>query len=240
MIRVLPARRRLSLDAAELRLLQELAAATQAAPVRMGAFLQRHFFTEAAGRALILQPGGAFGYYYLRRDLFEQDDRLAAETRALLDLIVLIARLRRRRLIHVFPVDRPADADMLFVGGLFRSPRRSTAHIILNERGDYTFQPDSIQDEKDEEIYRGVRLDGDLYALVLDQSRGLVDVMPDIRDCLAAPPDPPPPPKPPLWRRHAVALVGLLALLAVLVDAGLWWRYYRPSPTLVESKIHNF
>ena len=228
MLRLSPASLRLSLDADELRLLQELAAATDRMPVRMSVFLQRYFFNEAAGRALILQPNGAFGYYYLLRDRFDQPDGLAAEIGALLDLITLIARLRQRRLIHLFPIEAATDTAMLFVSDLFQDPKPSTAHIILNARGDYTFQPDAIQDEKDKVIYRGIRLDDDLYALIREQARALVHVTPDVRARLAAPPPPPPaPPKRKFWQRHLVTLIGMLAVLISLADAGIWWRYYR-------------
>lgn len=214
----------LSLDADELRLLQEFAAATDRMPVRMSVFLQRHFFNEATGRALILQPNGAFGYYYLLRGRFDQPDGLAAEIGALLDLITLIARLRQRHLIYLFPTEATTDTAMLFVSDLFQNPKPSTAHIILNARGDYTFQPDAIQDQNDKVIYRGIRLDDDFYALLREQTRGLVHVTPDVRARLAAPP------KLNFWRTRLVALIGVLAVLIGLVDAGIWWRYYRHSP----------
>jgi hypothetical protein len=62
----------------------------------------------------------------------------------------------------------------------------------------------------------------------------LLHVTPDIRARLVPPPEPEPepPPMPPFWRRHLVAMVGLLAVLFGLADVGIWWRYYRHPPAM--------
>ena len=173
-----------SFNAAERLLLQELMAAAEFIPVRMSTFLQQHFFNAAAGRALILQPPRRFGCYYLTPQVFSQPERLALEMKALLELFTLIARLRAHRLIYLFPPGSQAQEDMLFLSDSFDHPKPSTAHVVLNDKGDYTFQPECIQDAKDQVIYRGMRLDGEVYELIHDQVQGIVCLSDEFRSLM--------------------------------------------------------
>jgi|AGTN01.1.fsa_nt_gi hypothetical protein len=50
-------------------------------------FLARNVFSEKAGRALIRQPAGQFGYFYLRKDVFDDESRRRSEPRSMLDLV---------------------------------------------------------------------------------------------------------------------------------------------------------
>lgn len=135
-------------------------------------FLATEFFTTQAGRALILQPQGAFGYFYLPVAVFDDPARRQAELRALIDLFTFWATLRERGLILVAPDDPATLKRLHFVGELFDHPQAHPAHLALNPRGDFSFQPEAIQDADNNVIFKGIRLSGDLYRLVQAQVGG--------------------------------------------------------------------
>ncbi|WP_426400904.1 GH25 family lysozyme (plasmid) [Ralstonia sp. R-29] len=167
--------------ASEAAWIAKMLTATEMLPQRLASFLQTEYFNEAAGRALILQPGRAFGYFYLRTQIYAQPERLAAELKGLLDMCVLLARLREHRLIYVFRTEPAVLHDMIYVSDLFQDPKPSTAHVVLNKRGDFTFEPDTIQSDAGDVIYRGVRLDGAVFDLVHDCVNGMLCIPDDCR-----------------------------------------------------------
>lgn len=156
-------------------------AATEALPQRLTSFLPANYFNEAAGRALILQPGRAFGYFYLKSEIHTQPERLASELKGLLDLCMLLARLRDHRLIYVFRTEHAVWHDMVYVSDLFQDPKPSTAHVVLNKRGDFTCEPEAIQNDAGDVIYRGTRLDGAVFDLVHDCVNGMLCIPDDCR-----------------------------------------------------------
>lgn len=137
-------------------------------------FLATEFFTTQAGRALILQPQGAFGYFYLPVAVFDDPARRQPELRALIDLFTFWATLRERGLILVAPDDPATLKRLHFVGELFDHPQAHPAHLALNPQGDFSFQPEAIQDADNNVIFKGIRLSGDLYRLVQAQVGGTV------------------------------------------------------------------
>jgi lysozyme len=181
-----PARAVPALNAADQAWTQALLQACDALPQRMPGFLQQRFFNEAAGRALILQPRQQFGYYYLKAAIHEQPERLAAEIKALLDFCALVARLRQQGLLYVFDGGTAGADAVLFLSDLFQQPKAGSAHVVLNKRGDYSVQPDTILDASDAVLYRGVRIDGDLYLFVQEAVRGIFSMTDDARACLLA------------------------------------------------------
>lgn len=152
--------------------LQRLAASSQFVPQRMSLFLAEHFFNMQAGRALILQPARRIGYFYLRPATYDRADLLAGEIKQFLDLFALLARLRADRLLYLLGGDA-RDQPMIFVGDLFDHPKPSSAHVVLNARGDYSFAPETIQDADDNVIYKGVLLDAEVYELVASCVHGM-------------------------------------------------------------------
>lgn len=181
-------------SATDLAWVQRLFASCEHLPQRMPAFLQQHFFNDAAGRALILQPARRFGYYYLKSAVHERPERLAAEIKNLMDLCALIARLRAHRLLYLFDGATAQAEPMFFLGDLFDEPQPAAAHLVLNKRGDYTFDPETIRNAGDEVLYRGVRLDGELYDFIHGALRGMFTITQDARTALA--PLLPAPPRP--------------------------------------------
>lgn len=159
---------------------------TETLPQRLSTLLQRPFFNQEKGRALILQPGRGFGYFYLKSELYAETGRLERELKALLDLCSLIARLREHRLIYLLGTGHTERLEMVFFSDLFDSPKACKGYVILNPRGDITFDPQTIQNEAEEVIYRGTRLDGAVFRLVHDCVDGMMCIPDDCRRQLRA------------------------------------------------------
>lgn len=209
--------------------LRRLAATSQFLPQRMSLFLAEHFLNVQAGRALILQPARKVGYFYLRPEVYDRADLLAAEIKQFLDLFALLARLRADRLLYLLGAET-AQAPMIFVGDLFEHPKASTAHVVLNGRGDYTFAPETIQDADDNVIYKGVLLDGEVFELVASCVHGIFYLSDASRaqwlgPLVQEPPVPAPAlPQPGVWP-------WITAAAAIAVLGALWWSGRQAPPT---------
>jgi GH25 family lysozyme M1 (1,4-beta-N-acetylmuramidase) len=213
----------------------KLLAVSAGLPVRLEQFLEQIFFTEQHGRALILQPTGGFGYFYLKRSVYDDEQARAEEVRRLIELMMLIVYLREQGFVILNGGAPESRRQMRFVSALFRDPKPSTAHIVLNERGDYTFEPETICDRADTIIYKGVRLEADLYDLVARDVSGLLYVSPALKTLIPPPPPPPrphpapePPPAPePVPSR--LRAVGWWTMFAPAVCATAWLAHRSTS-----------
>ncbi len=217
--------------------------ATAHGPQGVGAVLKRVFFNEQMGRALVLQPARDFAYLYLRAAAYEQPGKAADALRELMEWCMLMDRLRREGSLNFFKPE-PGSRDMVFLGELFQEPKLGKAHITLNARGDTTFQPETIQNAAGEVIYRGLRLDGDVYALVRASVQGVLSVPEAFREGLAEacrPPSPlasleTPQPAPQLPRRNATAVwLGLALGVALSWGGQEAAAFLAPSPPLKPS-----
>lgn len=176
----------------EEEILNKLLAASSGLPVRLEQFLGAAFFSEQDGRALILQPAGRFGYFYVKTYVYEDEQARNAETARLVELMMLLVYLREQGFLVVHGGVSDSNRQMVFVSGMFRDPKPSTAHIVLNDRGDYTFVPMAICDKDDNVTHKGVRLESDLYDLVSQNASGLLYVSPALKSLLPPPPAPEP------------------------------------------------
>lgn len=230
--------------------IDQLVVACAGMTAAMDRFLEQAFFNDQHGRALILQPAGRFGYFYLRTATFDDESKRRAELKALVDLMMLLTDLRERGWLVVMKSDRGPARGLHFVGTLFDQPHTGTAHVILNTEGDFSFDPAAIQNADDDVIYKGIRLEGDLYEMVWRQLGGtaytsqvLVGMAAQWRlstiptlPVTPSPPPPPPRPAPPappapvrpwrtLWAPWLVA--GALG-----IALATWWAQapHAPAP----------
>lgn len=168
----------------EQELISRLLLIAQESPLRLDKLLARVYFSEAYGRALILQPTGNYGCLYLRPEKFADTNLREAELKALGELMMLLAWLRREGYVMVQDPPSPLEAAMHFVGDIFGDIRPSLKYLVLNSRGDYSADPQTIQDRDGRVIYESVRFDGDLFDLAMRMSGGLAQVSPTIEDLL--------------------------------------------------------
>lgn len=216
----------------------QLVAACASLTVRADRFLELIFFNDDAGRALILQPAGSFGYFYLKTAAFDDETKRQQEIKALVDLMMTLVSLRDTGLISVLAESHDLEKKMHFVSSLFVNPTPSTAHVILNLKGDFTFQPDAIQDAGNDVIYKGVRLEGDLYELVQRNIGGLVYASNKLADMVST--EALELPNISLWGRakhfmhdHAAVFLGSVAIM--VVGSAAWWFATRLNE--IEAKV---
>lgn len=160
----------------EKEFLQVLVAAASVRSVRLERVLEQVFFTEQLGRALIIQPIDRFGYFYLKPAVYDDEQQRQIEINILTNLFSLIVYLREQGLIVIHSDKNESRVRIRCLSDGFRNPTINGPGIVLNERGDYTLNPDFIHDAANNVIYRGVRLDGDLYDLVTHNISGFVYV----------------------------------------------------------------
>ena len=122
-------------------------------------FFEKTFFLEKEGRALIIQTIDNYSVLYLKKEIFESQNKKNIEIEQFLELVSLVNYLNNLGLIHFFPTDHLKKDSMFFVQDQFNSPQPSPGNIILNNRGDYTSHPENILDKNDEIIYKGVFID---------------------------------------------------------------------------------
>lgn len=122
-------------------------------------FFEKMFFLEKEGRALIIQTIDNYSVLYLKKEIFESQNKKNIEIEQFLELVSLINYLNNLGLIHFFPTDHLKKDSMFFVQDQFNNPQPSSGNIILNNRGDYTSHPENILDKNDEIIYKGVFID---------------------------------------------------------------------------------
>jgi hypothetical protein len=151
-------------------------------PISARTVLEKTFFNKASGRSLILQPSGEFGYFYVPVPVYDDPLEKQENVQKLIDLLALMAFLRSQGLIIVFDIDSETCPAMRFIGQQFQNPKASTAHIVLNALGDFTFDPQTIQNANDAVIFKGIRLTGDLYSLAEMYTTGLIYAVPKMKD----------------------------------------------------------
>lgn len=233
--------------------IDQLVVACAGMTVAMDRYLEQAFFNDQQGRALILQPAGQFGYFYLRTATFDDESKRRSELKSLVDLMMLLTDLRERGWLVVMRSERAPAMGLHYVGTLFDSPRASTAHVVLNAQGDFSFDPAAIQNANGEVIYKGIRLEGDLYEMVLRQlggtaycSQGLVAMaaqwrlarIPTLQVPQSPPPQPALPERPPTARKRSATILPWLVTGAVgLALAAGWALLAQPDtpPAAAES-----
>lgn len=213
-------------------LIERLSVVAREGPLPVGRFLQCAHFSEAAGRALILQPHGRFGYLYLRPARLAEAGTAARERQQLMELWMLLAWLRQQGLLALAFDDGPPPDALCFVGECFGSVRLEKSRIVVNERGDYSDEPNRIVSPHGDPVYEGIRLEGDAFDMAWRQVRGTLLVSAAVDELLprpevAAPPPMAPPPPPPAakpvarWPRRA-AWAGSAASV---LGGTAWWQW---------------
>lgn len=165
-----------TLSAYQLAFLTHLHRACGGMTTEIGIYLSSFYFTRARGRALVLQPHGAFGYFYLAPGLYADAERRKRELSAFIGIVTMLDGLKRSgQILYIQPHDaaRPGSA-IRALGDSFETPVISAGKIVLNPQGDYTSHPDTIKNEANADIYIGTRLDGPLFDMVNAVTGGLV------------------------------------------------------------------
>lgn len=149
-------------------------------------YLEDVHFSASSGRALILQPAGRFGYLYMPPAVFDDARRRQGEVKALVDLLTLLASLRERHLLVLVGSACEGHGPHVIGGRFVTRPREFMNQIILNADGDHSMDPATILNAGGEVIYKGMRIDGDLFRLIEQHAGRSAFVSQELADMAAA------------------------------------------------------
>lgn len=172
-------------DAQEIAWLERLVVVARMGPIPAAAFLGRLHFGRAAGRGLILQPRGHFGYCYVRPARLAVAGAAEEERRGLMGLLLLLAWLRREGYVAVEHDDGDAPPPLVVVGEAFDAVRAERSRVVLNAEGEYSSDPQQVLDAHGGVAYQGLRLEGDAFALAYEWARGTLHASLALEELLA-------------------------------------------------------
>ena len=136
----------------------------------MKEFLQQHYFTEESGRALIIQGQGEYAVFFLKTEIYANEDRRNDEIKQFFELVMLLNYLATNGDIIIY---RDRKENIYYIQDGFDSPNITNNNtIVLNKNGDYTATPDTIHDSNKNIIYNGIEFRSDQFGLILNVTTG--------------------------------------------------------------------
>jgi GH25 family lysozyme M1 (1,4-beta-N-acetylmuramidase) len=173
-----------ALSASQRSFIDELYSACGNATIDIERYLSDHYFTSASGRALILQPAGGFGYFYLAPGLFEATDSRNREVSQFIGVVSVLTESAAQGLIYYLrKPDEPKGKETVHVlGERFGIPSIKAGKLILNQQGDFTDHPRTIKNSAGNDIFYGIRFEGRLFEIVNAAVRGTVHVTPGVTE----------------------------------------------------------
>lgn len=172
-------------DPREIAWLERLVVVARNGPIAAPAFLARLHFGRGAGRGLVLQPRGHFGYCYVRPARLAVQGAAQEERRALMSLFLLLAWLRREGYVAVERDEGGNPPPVVVVGEAFDAVRAERSRLVLNAEGEYSSDPHQVLDVRGHVAYEGLRLEGDAFALAHDWTRGTLHASLALEELLA-------------------------------------------------------
>ena len=147
------------------------------------------WFDETSQRALILQPSHGSAFIYVPDNAFAEVARTLSKT---LEIAMLLEHLISSGLAQVHrprPATRP-DPELRCIGAAFGTPKvdmvDNKPRIIINDGGDYTDDPATINNREGQVLYRSVALPAEAYELMQGVTQGLLMIRPSARAALLA------------------------------------------------------
>ncbi|MCI0915468.1 glycoside hydrolase family 25 protein [Pseudomonas putida] len=145
------------------------------------------WFDDASQRALILQPSHRSAFLYVPQAIFCEAENTLAHT---LEIAMLLERLIASGLALVHRPPVPANAELRCIGATFGTPRvemvDNKPRIIINDSGDYTDDPSTINNRQGQVLYRSIALPSDACELMQAATHGLLQIRPSARVQLLA------------------------------------------------------
>lgn len=164
----------------ELAVLEVLCRFVGKAPAPVSSLLGEVCMQSLHGGPLILQNRNRFGRLYLTPEAYQDSRVRDSEFARFGGKLMLLASLRQWGYLSVFRGTGTARSPIEFFGSFFEKPQSAMGRYILNTRGDYSSDPDLIQDQSGKVIFRGVAFTGDLFELADQLADGLVFVSPRV------------------------------------------------------------
>ena len=172
----------LSLTSQEKAWVRSLQFGKQNLPVKE--WLEAEYFKESLGRALIIQCTQNFAVLFLKEDLYKNETKRKEENSKFLQLISFLKKMQHQGYLTFSRGKSTRLEAMFFVQDKFLTPKPSAGPIVLNEKGDFTENPELIHDQNRKVIYEGIRFDHDYFDLIQSYCTGEVIISPDIKNAL--------------------------------------------------------
>ena len=150
--------------------------------VSLKALLEKIFFTEKKGRALIIQTIDRYVVLYLKSEMYDDEKIRKREVVLFLELISLLKYLNDEHYISFMSHDFKTRKSMYFVQDNFGNPEPSKKRIVLNAKGDYTLDPHTIVDKNDKVLYRGILFDLAMYDFLVRNLPGITIISKALKD----------------------------------------------------------
>ncbi len=150
-----------SINTKEKALINTMISMVSKGSVSLQELLEKMFFHENEGRALIIQTVDHYSVFYLKNNLFDDAELKKEQLVDFLELMSLLNYLATNNYLYFLPKDHNKGDKMYFIQDAFNNPEAGDGPIILNTKGDYTLHPTSISDKNDDIIYKGIFLDND-------------------------------------------------------------------------------
>ncbi len=150
-----------SFSTKEKKLIKIIISMTSAQNVSLKKLLEKMFCIEEKGRAVIIQTSECYSVFYLKNNLFDNEEAKKEQCSAFLEVISLLKYLSQNFYIYFLPIRYEKDENVYCIQDGFDHPEIVKDSIILNKQGEYTNHPQNIMDKGGNIIYKGVFLDKD-------------------------------------------------------------------------------
>lgn len=153
-------------------------------------FIQKLYFSEQSNRALILQAHGHYAVFFMTPEIFDDAVKNTEEVKLFFELISLLNYLNINGYLTIY---RKKTEMLYFFQETFTDVKASHNSIVLNDKGDYSFSPDTIHDKNKNVIYKGIIFNADVFELILNTTTGVLVLSDKFNDLLADSDDQPDP-----------------------------------------------
>ena len=147
-------------------------------------WLESEYFKESFNRALIIQCTQNFAVLFLKEAIYKDETKQKKEVSQFLQLVAFLKKMQQQGYLTFSRGKSTRLEAMFFIQDKFLTPKLSAGPIVLNEKGDYTENPELIHNQDKKVIYEGVRFDHDYFDLIQTYCTGEMIVSPDIKNAL--------------------------------------------------------
>ncbi len=169
---------------AEQSIIKRLAITPTGDALDFSKWLGDFYFTEQTGRALVFQNAARYAVFYLRPEVFTDEQRKKQEIARLLEFTAFIRYLINGQYLYLYAHEDPKVESLICLHNSFNNPRRSGNRLLLNDTGDYTDVPKTILNKQNEVIYEGIMFTGEVYNVLSSTLTGSLYVANSLRDLM--------------------------------------------------------
>lgn len=135
-------------------------------------FLNSFYFKEDLGRGLIIQAQRKYAVFFLKNELYDNEEIKNEEIAKFMDLLSLLKFLVADGYLAIHKADQEKDKSMFFLQDSFTNPQPSSGTIYLNAAGDYTASPETIHNKNKQVIFKGIVFEREMYDLIAGLTTG--------------------------------------------------------------------